>query len=186
MFAFDWTEANAGDSRRGWTCGYISGRNWEKTSDDKQILIRSNCEFPYSTDNDGTDAPSFEKSFDSCQNICLNDRRCNAFSFHTIHERCFIPYKSLEFTETSLSLLNFAELFRRRNTKNVMVFSKCGVIPIRNWKIDLLYLKGNDEKIAASYNKKIAILTLDSTSLKSISKTLDKWVSKIALFTALT
>ena len=115
-----------------WTCGYVPKRIWHKALDEKRILMKTECAFPSSSYNVITSLLS------SCQNICLNDHLCNAFSYNSTDGKCFLPHKKSEFETTIISFSNLTQLFRFAGRLDVDSRTECGFIPTRNWNIDLI------------------------------------------------
>ena len=134
MFELELIQARR--NRKGWTCGYVPSKIWQHLSEDhEQILVKFDCAFPSSSD------VRIEKSLNSCQNSCLSDYRCNAYSYSSSDSKCVLPHKSIEF-ETYFSISSLIELFRLRSPLDSKL-SECGVIPVRDWKVDLIGESGD-------------------------------------------
>ena len=127
--------------KKGWTCGYDPGKIWKKSSEDDRILIMPQCTFLSSSVVARNEVIN-ETSFSSCQSSCLEDHRCNAFSYDTDHKQCFIPHKAKEF-EASWDYLSFSELFRLRSPMKTLFDRQCAVISTRNWKVDMRQIDSN-------------------------------------------
>ena len=128
------------NEKEGWTCGVVATRIWDRSSSDQRVLQRPNCEFPSPVDDSGV---SNETSLDSCENICLSDLRCNAFSYDGDFKggKCFLPHKA---TAQSWSLSSFTQLFRLSSPLDLIAWSShCGFIPTRNWKVNRISESGD-------------------------------------------
>jgi len=123
--------------KNGWTCGYDHNKIWNKSSDDKRILTKSNCTFPSASPFGNKDI-SNETSFSSCLSVCLDDYKCNAFSYNRDDNSCVMPHKSSNF-KTSWTHLSLSELFRLRGPLDTQQSnsSQCAVVSTRNWKVDV-------------------------------------------------
>ena len=119
-----------------WTCGYVPRRIWhrgDRSKDDARILIKTECAINPSSSYYVIN----EKSLTKCQQICLYDHRCNAFSFNSADSKCVLPHKKSEFEATIISYSNFTQLVRLFGRLDVDSWtSECGFIPNRNWNID--------------------------------------------------
>lgn len=113
-------------------CGYAPNRIWRTSIGDDRVLVRSNCSFPSSTNE--RDVIRNEKSFTSCQSVCLDDHRCNAFSYDKDEKKCVLPYKRSEYESRVGPLIIEQELFKLHPpTLSLSESADCAVVSTRSW-----------------------------------------------------
>ena len=98
------------------TCGYIPARIWRQSTVDQRILVQSNCTFAFN--NVSKVISDANNSLNLCQKACLDDHRCNAFSYTDGKCTVNLPIGSLEWTDPHFVIESS---------------SYCGVILTRIW-----------------------------------------------------
>jgi hypothetical protein len=146
---------DGGQLRTRFACGFLANRvgRWEQLGDDERVMVQYECDLLGSSDN-GTDV-SFADSFSSCQTACLDDYRCNAFSY--VEELCGLPFRNLAISQDLSVMLNIHSLLRHRSPffrngsisidSSRLHSSVCGVITTRNWNFGLLLHDSNNNSL---------------------------------------
>ena len=119
------------------TCGFVPSKahRWKQLGDDERVVVQYECNLFGSSDN-GTDVIHTD-SFRSCQIACLEDHRCNAFSY--VEELCVLPFRDSTIGNDFSLYLNINSLLQVRMPFSSRLHrSVCGVVSTRNWNFGLL------------------------------------------------
>jgi len=137
-----------GHSSNRFTCGFVPSKahRWKQLGDDERVMVQYECNLFGSSDN-GTDVIHTD-SFRSCQIACLDDHRCNAFSY--VEELCVLPFRDSTIANDLSVYLNINSLlqvrmpfYRNESISSEEIRSRlhrsvCGVVSTRNWNFGLL------------------------------------------------
>ena len=94
------------------------------------MQFQIHCSFPPIT---GGKEVNIEKSFTSCQNACLENHECIAFSYNEDDGKCVMSHKMGEF-DLNDGQTEFDQLFHLSKTTRVISSSAyCTVISTRDW-----------------------------------------------------